>query len=106
MNFNVAVSSNESRILTVSSLLMEGNGFEINGGDRLVATLEKNYLAPGIYTVSLGAYANRVFLKSWDVLLSIEIVETDYYKNGKIPDAGMGLVYPDFTWSKLNGCDI
>ena len=102
INFNVAVSSNERRILTVSSLLMSGNGFEIKSGDQLRATLEKNHLAPGIYMVSLGAYVNRAFLKSWDVLLSIEIVETDYYKSGKIPDVGMGLIYPDFTWSKLN----
>lgn len=100
VDFQIAIFTTSGyRLLTLSSRCQSTiRATVVEGQSRIVAIWLNPCLAPGEYHVALGLWQHNHYLKHWEDVLSIEIIEQDYYATGKMPEAFMGPILPHCLW--------
>jgi hypothetical protein len=87
------------RLFTVATYLTENAPAVVSNREKLVCRLDELPLCPGRYCVSLnagplhGAWTDAVDHVAW-----FDVVESDYYRNGKLPSPDWGRFLVRSRW--------
>ncbi|MDX1972290.1 MAG: ABC transporter ATP-binding protein [Candidatus Sumerlaeia bacterium] len=101
-NLKVGIGINDSmgqRILSLSPVYQSPEFLEnLQGIVTLRCSIEKLRLMPGVYEVLVVCKDHSGPLETINSALVLEVVGTDYYKTGVMPNSGQGLYFEDATW--------
>jgi lipopolysaccharide transport system ATP-binding protein len=95
-----------TRVLTAATYLTDSAPESLRRTKRLLCRLDSLPLAPGCYSLTLNAGPQSA---QWadvvDQALNFEVVPTDFYRNGKLPNPDWGRCLTRSHWSGVDGQD-
>jgi hypothetical protein len=95
-----------NRLFSVSTTLSDSPITPVTGPRRLLCSLDRLALAPGRYSLSLnGGPLYQAEADVIDQALQLDVVESDFYGNGKMPNAAWGPFLVRSRWTELDLAD-
>ncbi len=105
-NFNIGIgvfNNRGNRITTLHTTYQYNKQINVKGDCKIKVVWKNNFLSPGIYGLELSLFDENSNFAHWSNIGSFTVVETDYYKTGRLPDTKyQGDTLPEVKWEIIN----